>query len=54
MDDKGHGAIINASRSLTFPWGADKAAPPEWKSMIREAGIKMRDELRRARDARPR
>lgn len=54
MDDKGHGAIINASRSLTFPWGADKAAPAEWKSMIREAGIKMRDELRRARDARPR
>ncbi len=52
MDSRGLGAIVNASRSLTFPWGADKRAPDNWKTLIREAGIAMRDELRRARDAR--
>jgi orotidine-5'-phosphate decarboxylase len=48
MDGNGHGALVNASRSLTFPWGADKPAPEGWKTLIREAGVRMRDDLRRA------
>lgn len=54
MDPNGQGAIVNASRSLTFPWGADKRAPDNWKTLMRDAGLAMRDELRRARDARVR
>lgn len=52
FDADGFGAVINASRSLNFPWG-DGAAPWDWKARIRAAMQQMRDDLARARDRRP-
>ena len=49
FDPDGHGAIVNASRSLNYPWGAG-VAPEDWKERIRSAMLRMREELLRARD----
>ena len=49
FDAHGNGAVINASRSLTFPWGASRAGPSEWKQEIAAACRAMRDDLERVR-----
>jgi orotidine-5'-phosphate decarboxylase len=51
FDGDGLGAVVNASRSLNFPWG-DGPAPDDWRARIRAAMQSMRDDLARARDAR--
>ena len=48
FDGDGFGAIVNASRSLNFPWGKG-AAPDDWRARIRSAMTAMRDDLERAR-----
>ncbi len=47
-DAEGLGIVVNASRSVTFPWGASPPASGEWKSEIRSAAVKARDDLARA------
>ncbi len=44
FDADGLGAIVTASRSVTFPWGSS-AAPADWRGMIGAAAEKMRSEL---------
>jgi orotidine-5'-phosphate decarboxylase len=51
FDADGLGAVVNASRSLNFPWG-DAPAPSDWRARIRSAVRQMRDDLARARDTR--
>jgi orotidine-5'-phosphate decarboxylase len=51
FDAAGFGALINASRTLNFPWGEKSPAPHDWRAAIRAAMVQMRDELLRARDA---
>jgi orotidine-5'-phosphate decarboxylase len=50
FDAKGSGAVINASRTLNFPWGEKSAAPDDWRARIRAAMVQMRDDLLRARE----
>jgi orotidine-5'-phosphate decarboxylase len=47
FDAKGLGAIVAASRSLTYPWGKG-AAPSTWRADVAEAARRMRDEIRAA------
>ena len=44
FDSEGLGAVVTASRSVTFPWGT-KAAPADWRGMISEAAEQMRVDL---------
>jgi orotidine-5'-phosphate decarboxylase len=48
FDGEGFGAIINASRTLNYPWG-EGAAPSDWRGIIRAAMLRMREEILRAR-----
>jgi orotidine-5'-phosphate decarboxylase len=48
FDRAGFGALINASRTLNYPWG-DRAAPDDWRAQIRAAMSRMREDLQRAR-----
>jgi orotidine-5'-phosphate decarboxylase len=50
FDARGLGALVNASRTLNYPWGEGSPAPPDWRARIREAIGRMRDDLLRARD----
>jgi orotidine-5'-phosphate decarboxylase len=50
FDAEGLGAVVNASRTLNFPWGEKTQAPTDWRAMIRGAMTRMRDEILRARD----
>jgi len=51
FDVDGMGAVINASRTLNFPWG-ESDAPEDWRARIKSAMLTMRDDLARARDSR--
>lgn len=51
FDAEGFGAVINASRSLNFPWG-ETPAPSDWRARIKGAMVSMRDDLATARDSR--
>jgi orotidine-5'-phosphate decarboxylase len=50
FDADGFGALINASRTLNFPWGEKSPAPEDWRARVRAAIVQMRDDLLRARD----
>lgn len=54
FDADGLGAIVNASRSITFPWGRPERCPAAWREAIRDAATAMRAELNAALAARPR
>ncbi len=49
FDATGRGALVTASRSVTFPWG-DGTAPSDWRGMVAEAAEKMRAEIAAALD----
>jgi orotidine-5'-phosphate decarboxylase len=50
FDSDGFGALINASRTLNYPWGEKSPAPDDWRARIKRAMLEMREELQRARD----
>jgi orotidine-5'-phosphate decarboxylase len=50
LDADGFGAVVNASRTLNFPWG-DGPAPEDWRGAIRAAMHAMREDLLRARES---
>ncbi len=46
LDEAGLGAIVNASRSVVFPWRADGEAPgPSWRDRVRAALDAMNSDL---------
>ena len=49
FDGDGQGALISASRSLTFPWAKDGSAPTDWRDRITAALEEMIEALDRAR-----
>lgn len=44
FDAQRRGALVTASRSVTFPWGSG-AAPADWRGMVGEAAEAMRREI---------
>jgi orotidine-5'-phosphate decarboxylase len=53
FDAEGGGALVAASRSLNYPWGA-APAPTEWRAAIRDAARAMRADLGAALRKKPR
>jgi orotidine-5'-phosphate decarboxylase len=47
FDDQGQGALVSASRSLTFPWAKEGAVPANWENRILSAVAEMHDDLAR-------
>lgn len=47
FDEQGQGALVSASRSLTFPWAKEGGAPPNWEDRILSAVAEMREDLAR-------
>jgi orotidine-5'-phosphate decarboxylase len=47
FDDEGVGALVSASRSLTFPWATDGAAPRDWEGRVLTVVNEMRRDLAR-------
>ena len=47
FDAQGQGALVSASRSLTFPWAKEGGAPPNWEDRILSAVAEMREDLAR-------
>lgn len=45
FDDGGTGALITASRSVTFPWAKEGACPANWRERISDAAAEMRDDI---------
>ena len=45
FDARGQGAVVNASRSVTFPWSAEGRCPADWERRVVEAVVRMRDGL---------
>lgn len=45
FDENGVGALVSASRSLTFPWTGEGSAPVDWERRIVQAIDAMNDEL---------
>lgn len=48
FDKNGEGAIVSASRSITFPWGSTQSCPHNWMEVIAAAVKTMRDEIQLA------
>ena len=48
FDQRGHGALVSASRSLTFPWAKEGHVPVDWEDRIVTAIDRMREDLGRA------
>lgn len=50
FDARGHGALVNVSRSVLFPWrtSKDTNVPTYWQDAVRTAAIRERDLLRDA------
>lgn len=53
FDSRGNGALVAASRSLTFPWAASQSkgspCPPDWEEQVVHAAVEMKRELERVR-----
>jgi orotidine-5'-phosphate decarboxylase len=47
FDANGRGALVTASRSITFPWASERSCPRDWRSRIEEAVTTMRLDLQR-------
>ncbi|MAG57906.1 MAG: orotidine-5'-phosphate decarboxylase [Planctomycetes bacterium] len=47
FDANGNGALVAASRSLTFPWSKEGPAPADWEDRIVEAVAAMKADLAR-------
>ena len=47
FDREGQGALVSASRSLTFPWAREGGAPANWEDRILSAVAEMHDDLTR-------
>lgn len=45
FDARGRGALVSASRSITFPWASSGSVPSDWKDAIRNAVRTMHREL---------
>jgi orotidine-5'-phosphate decarboxylase len=48
FDKRGQGAIVAASRSITFPWSQQARCPDDWEARIVAAAKAMRHDLREA------
>ena len=47
FDSEGQGALVSASRSITFPWAAESSCPTDWIDRIGQAADEMSRDLRR-------
>lgn len=47
FDEQGQGALVSASRSLTFPWAKETTVPEHWEERVLAAVDEMHDELAR-------
>ena len=45
LNPDGLGAVVNASRSLTFPWAKAGPAPARWERSVEDAAVRMKREL---------
>ena len=41
----GRGALISASRSITFPWASTGSCPADWRGAITESVVEMKREI---------